>query len=83
MTLLLGKGALISYADPFVPSLTVAGRKLSAVELSPSSVAGFDVVVMLTDHTGFDRKMIAANAQLVVDTRNAFKGLVSEKIVRI
>jgi UDP-N-acetyl-D-glucosamine dehydrogenase len=83
MTLLLEKGAQVSYADPFVPALTVAGRKLTTVDLTPSSVAGFDVVLMLTDHTGFDRAMIVANAPLVVDTRNAFKGMRSEKIVRI
>jgi UDP-N-acetyl-D-glucosamine dehydrogenase len=83
MTLLLKKGADIRFADPFVSSIKVADRKLTAVELTPAEVAAADVVLMLTDHTGFDRKMIAENAALIVDTRNGFKGIRSDRIVRV
>jgi len=83
MTLLLEKGAIVTFADPFVSSIRIAETVLSAVDLTPAAVQGADVVVMLTDHTGFDRTMIAANARLIVDTRNAFKAFRSETIVRI
>ena len=83
MTLLLEKGALVSFADPFVASVRIGDRTLSAVDLTPDIVQNTTVVLMLTDHTAFDRQMIAANASLIVDTRNAFKAFRSDKIVRI
>jgi UDP-N-acetyl-D-glucosamine dehydrogenase len=83
MTLLLDKGAVVEYADPFVPSVVVAGREFRAVALDKNKVAAADVVIMLTDHTAFDRKMIAAAAGLIVDTRNGFRAIHSDHIVRI
>jgi UDP-N-acetyl-D-glucosamine dehydrogenase len=83
MTLLLEKGAEVSYADPFVPSIAIRDRKLSAVQLTASAVAEADVVLMLTDHTSFDLAMVASHARLVVDTRNAFKRIRSDVVVRI
>jgi UDP-N-acetyl-D-glucosamine dehydrogenase len=83
MTLLLEKGAEISYADPFVPSIAIRDRKFSAVQLTASAVAHADVVLMLTDHSAFDLAMVAAHAALIVDTRNAFKRIRSDVIVRI
>jgi UDP-N-acetyl-D-glucosamine dehydrogenase len=83
MTLLLAKGAEVSFADPFVSKISLGDRKLQAIEATPSVVAAADVVLMLTDHTAFDRQAIAKHASLIVDTRNAFKGIVSDCIVRI
>jgi UDP-N-acetyl-D-glucosamine dehydrogenase len=83
MTLLLEKGAAIEYADPFVPNVEIAGRKFIAVEPTTERVAEADVVLLLTDHTAFDRPAIARAGRLIVDTRNAFKGIVSERIVRV
>jgi UDP-N-acetyl-D-glucosamine dehydrogenase len=83
MTLLLEKGAVVEYADPFVASVTVAGREFRAVDLDEQKVAAADVVIMLTDHTAFDRKMIASAAGLIVDTRNGFRGAPSDHVVRI
>jgi UDP-N-acetyl-D-glucosamine dehydrogenase len=42
----------------------------------------YDAVVIVTDHTSYDYKAIVEQARLVIDTRNATKGIVSEKIVR-
>jgi UDP-N-acetyl-D-glucosamine dehydrogenase len=66
-----------------VASVRIGDRTLSAVDLTPDTVQNATVVLMLTDHTAFDRQMIAANASLIVDTRNAFKAFRSDKIVRI
>jgi len=38
---------------------------------------------VITDHSNFDYKAILDSAKLIVDTRNAFRGAVSEKIVRL
>jgi UDP-N-acetyl-D-glucosamine dehydrogenase len=70
---LVGKGAHVSYADPYVPQLSAAGLKLAAVPASPETLAAADCVLVLTHHTGFDWAMVAERAALVVDTRNALK----------
>jgi UDP-N-acetyl-D-glucosamine dehydrogenase len=70
---LIRKGAQVSYADPFVPELSLDGHKLGAVEASPAAVAAADCVLILTNHSSFDYAAIAERASLVVDTRNALK----------
>ena len=71
--MLAHKGAQVSYVDPFAPQLNVNGTKLTAVELTPETVASADCVLILTSHSAFDYAMISDRARLVVDTRNALK----------
>ena len=71
--LLSRRGAQVSYADPFTPQLTMDGLKLSAVEPSAETLAAADCVLILTSHSSFDYALIAQQASLVVDTRNAMK----------
>ena len=73
IALLARRGAQVSYADPFTPQLTMDGLKLSAVEPSAETLAAADCVLILTSHSSFDYGMIAQQASLVVDTRNAMK----------
>ena len=42
----------------------------------------YDAVMIVTDHSSYDYRTIVEQAQLVVDTRNATKGIDSPKIVR-
>jgi UDP-N-acetyl-D-glucosamine dehydrogenase len=70
---LLQKGARVSYADPYVPQLTLDGHKLAAVEVTPDTLAAADCVLILTNHSSFDYATIAQRAPLVVDTRNALR----------
>lgn len=72
---LVGKGAKLSYADPHVPVVTVAGAKLRAVEANPAAIRVADCVLILTDHAEFDYPDVVAGARLVVDTRNATWGI--------
>jgi UDP-N-acetyl-D-glucosamine dehydrogenase len=67
------KGAVVSYADPFAPQLSIDGSKLTAVDASAANVGAADCVLILTNHTSFDYSMIASRAKLVVDTRNALR----------
>jgi len=88
MELLVEKGAVLSYSDPFVPRLGKTRKhdfsRLTSLDLSPSLLAGQDVVVVTTDHTAVDYDMVVQNAPLVVDTRNATRSVRGgrEKIVR-
>ncbi len=83
MALLLDKGAEISFSDPFVDSVELRGKRLSSVALDDATVAAADAVVLLTDHTSFDRPRIASAARLLIDTRNAFKGIAGDHIHRV
>ena len=74
-------GATVAYSDPQVPSLKLDGRELTA---SPEEAAAeADCVVIVTDHSAFDYQGLVARSRLIVDTRNALKGIESKKIVRL
>ncbi len=73
--LLRGKGAVVSYHDPFVPELSEEGMDMASVNLTPEALSSADAVVITTDHAGTDWKMILDNAKLVIDTRNATRGM--------
>jgi len=81
--LLLKKlGAEISYSDPYVPKLRLDGIDLVSKDLLPSA-KNADCSVIITDHTSFDYKGLLDASRLIVDTRNAMRGIESEKIVRL
>jgi UDP-N-acetyl-D-glucosamine dehydrogenase len=77
MGLLHEGGAKISYADPYVPEVHArdwSGRRdMKAVDLIRGSMNQYDCVVIITDHKAFDYDAIVAEADLIVDTRNAIK----------
>lgn len=79
------KGAQVTYADPYVPAVTVDGHSLKSVPLSDAAITASDCVLILTDHPDFDYPHIAETATLVVDTRNATWGVPSRNanIVRL
>jgi UDP-N-acetyl-D-glucosamine dehydrogenase len=75
--LLHAKGAHVAYADPYVPE--VHGRDwsgrfdLKAVDLTRGAIGQYDCVVIVTDHKAFDYDALLAEADVIVDTRNAIK----------
>lgn len=76
MELLEERGAVVSYSDPHVPvfpEMREHSFDLSSVELTEETLAGFDCVLLATDHEKFDYEMIKANSQLVIDTRGKFR----------
>ncbi len=72
MRLLRRKGATVSYADPFVPALTLDGEQLTAVPLV--GLDSYDAVVILTPHPQFDLELVRRDAALVLDTRASLPG---------
>jgi UDP-N-acetyl-D-glucosamine dehydrogenase len=69
--LLEDQGARVVYSDPHVPCFSENGHEYRSVPLDAQTVAAADCVMIVTDHTGVDYRMIGRNAKLVVDTRNA------------
>ena len=77
MELIEARGAAVAFHDPFVPKIpktrehaSLAGRASQA--LTAQTLAGYDAVLLATDHDDVDYALIAASARLVVDTRNVF-----------
>ncbi len=81
--LLQKEGAEVSYHDPYFPFIG-KGRKydLQMKRSELEQLGQYDCIVIVTDHSDYDYKKIVGEAQLVVDTRNATKGIDSPKIVR-
>ena len=78
--LLQRRGAKMSYSDPHVPHVRLESLELCSDEAAISTA---DCVVIVTDHSGFDYRGLVERAPLIVDTRNALKGVTSDKIVRL
>jgi UDP-N-acetyl-D-glucosamine dehydrogenase len=81
MLLLKRRGGQIAYTDPYVPALRL--EELDLESQPEESIAAADCVVIVTDHTAFDYRKMVERAALIVDTRNALKGVASPKIVRL
>ncbi|MDX2180551.1 MAG: nucleotide sugar dehydrogenase, partial [Bryobacteraceae bacterium] len=78
--LLMKTGAKITYEDPFIPSLE---HENLPFRCEKGLFSRADCAVIVTDHRSFDYRDVVAKSQLVVDTRNACKGIESDKIVRL
>jgi UDP-N-acetyl-D-glucosamine dehydrogenase len=81
--LLQKDGAQVSYNDPYFPFIG-KGRKydLQMKRAELENLGQYDCVLIVTDHSDYDYRRIVSEARLVVDTRNATKGIDSAKIVR-
>ena len=73
MELLGERGAKIAYHDRFIPQLEIGGATQRSVPLD--DLSAWDAVIIVTDHSGIDYAKVVAEARLVIDTRNATKGL--------
>jgi len=81
--LLQKEGAQVSYNDPFFEYVGHGRKYKLEMQNTPlEELPRFDVAVIVTDHSSYDYKWIVNNSPLVIDTRNATRGIVSDKIVR-
>jgi UDP-N-acetyl-D-glucosamine dehydrogenase len=80
--LLKRHGAQVTYSDPYVPTMRVDGEQLCSLDPQDAARAS-DCTVIVTDHSQIDYAAVVDAAPLVVDTRNALRGLRSEKIIRL
>jgi UDP-N-acetyl-D-glucosamine dehydrogenase len=80
--LLQGLGAHVTYSDPWIPKIDHDPIFMDATD-EATGVKNADCVVIITDHKKFDYSALVQNAKIIVDTRNALKGIQSDKIVRL
>lgn len=70
------QGAACDFHDPHIPVVpstrehaSLSGR--ASVPLDAETLAGYDAVLIATDHSTVDYALVARHARLIVDTRNA------------
>lgn len=84
MEKLLARGATVDYFDPYVPEIKhtrhhahLAGQR--SVAWNKETIAAYDAVLVSTAHANVNYGELAKWAAVIVDTRNALKGVVCEK----
>jgi UDP-N-acetyl-D-glucosamine dehydrogenase len=81
--LLRHEGAEVLYNDPYFPTVGRGRHYNLNMTCTPlENLEQYDCVLIITDHSDYNYQEIVQNSQLVVDSRNATKGIVSDKIVR-
>ena len=83
ISLLARRGVKISYHDPFVPSFQIEGIQQQSADLTDETIEAQDCVVIVTNHSRLDYKKVVKSSKLIMDTRNALKGMNSPNIVRL
>jgi len=84
---LMRAGAVVEYNDPFFATVG-RGRKytldMTSMPLTAemTELGGFDCVLIATNHSAYDYAKLVEQSRLVLDTRNATRGIASDKIVR-
>jgi UDP-N-acetyl-D-glucosamine dehydrogenase len=71
-------GAEVDYHDPHVPATHKMRRhdlQMRSIELSPETLAGYDCVVVATNHAAYDWQMVTDHARLLVDTRGVTRNV--------
>jgi UDP-N-acetyl-D-glucosamine dehydrogenase len=73
--LLIKKGAVVNYSDPYIPAIPKMRKHdidLKSVSLSPDNLQIQDAIVLVTAHKDFDYDQIKKHAKLIVDTRGVY-----------
>lgn len=82
--LLRKEGCDVTYYDPYVPKYRYKGQWYEGVaSIDPKMVADFDIVIVTSGHTTIDYEMIAQNAQVVFDTKNAMKNVKNREKIQL
>ena len=76
------QGAEVYYNDPYFPRVGQGRKYKLHMNCTPlENIGQYDCVLIVTNHSDYDYRKIVNEAKLVVDTRNATRGIKSEKIV--
>lgn len=75
---LLERGAKVEVMDPFVSSVDEDGVRLDCTD-PKASFAPYDLVVIITDHSDMPRERMLGEAKLILDTRDALRGLAGDR----
>ncbi len=77
-------GAEVSYFDPYVPQYRFEGHSAESLPaLTADAVAAYDLVMVTAAHTNVDYELVAENASIVFDTKNAMKHITRRDNIRL
>ena len=82
VNLLLKLKAKVAYYDPYVAEMRLEGTCLKSVK-NLNKIGTYDCAVIVTNHTILDYAAIVKNAKLVIDSRNATRGIKSKKVEKL
>ena len=80
--LLQKRGAKVQYHDPFVPEIRFDSMMFLSSDLEPA-LRSSDCTVIVTNHSQLDYHKIVELSPVVLDARNATKGIKSRKIIKL
>ena len=80
--LLKTRGAEVFYYDPYVDMIQLEALSLKGIPLE-QGLTEADCTIIITDHSSIDYQKVVDKAKLVVDTRNATKGINNSKIFKL
>lgn len=75
LELLRKRGAKIAYSDPYFPKfprMREHSFDLRSVPLTPRAMAAYDCILIATNHSAFDYKLLRKRAKLIVDSRGVY-----------
>jgi UDP-N-acetyl-D-glucosamine dehydrogenase len=81
--ILQDQNCAVDYFDPIIPYLNIGKINLTSVKLAPNTIKKYDCIVIATDHTKVDYKLILKHARLIYDLRNVYGRFKHEKIRKI
>ena len=75
--------AIISYYDPYIPKFINNGKEYKSLkELTVEEIKEKDIIIIATDHSKVDYKLVVTNAKAIFDTRNVIKNK-SDKVEKL
>ncbi|MCM8795946.1 MAG: nucleotide sugar dehydrogenase [Candidatus Omnitrophica bacterium] len=77
------KGFFVSYYDPLIPYLKINHINLKSILLEKLKLVKFDCVIIATDHSSIDYDFILKNSALIFDTRNVYRQIRTDKLIRL
>lgn len=78
------KGSLIDFYDPYIAEYIYKGEKYKGIaELTPHTIASYDLLCITTAHTKIDYELLQKNAQQIFDTKNVMKRVPDRENVEV
>jgi UDP-N-acetyl-D-glucosamine dehydrogenase len=81
--LLQSNRALVDFHDPYIANIDNGSKRVGSVTLRKGKLKQYDCIILASAHQKFDYKNIHKESKLILDCRNAFKGIKSKKIARL
>ena len=73
----------VFYHDPLIPYLKLNHLNLKSVDLNINNLNKFDCVIIATDHSSLDYNFILKHSRLIFDTRNVYRSIKNNKVVKL